>query len=136
MAENDGTVIDRFYAGLASGDLDTSLACLSADARIWHCFDGIAQDRQSSLAGWQDLVANFPCRAFGDIRRHSIPGGFVQQMMMTVRTASGAGFGWPICVVIKVADGLITRIDEYIDRAGRFELAAESDIATPGLEKS
>lgn len=133
MLVSDGAVIDRFYEGLATGDLDMSLACLSADARIWHCFDGIAQDRESSLAGWQELVANFPGRVFSDVRRHAIAGGFVQQMMMTVRTASGASFGWAICVVIRVEDGLIKRIDEYIDRAGRFDVAEGAAIATPGL---
>jgi len=133
MAYIEDAVIDRFYAGLASGNLEESLACLSLDARIWHCFDGIAQDRASSLAGWQDLAANFTGRAFVDVRRHAIGGGFVQQMMMNVQTASGACFGWPICAVIQVKDGLITRIDEYIDRAGRLAVADILSGATPGF---
>ena len=133
MADSQGAVVDRFYGGLASGNLDESLACLAPEARIWHCFDGIAQDRKCSFAGWQDLVANFPSRAFVDIRRHAVAGGFVQQMMMTVRTASGESVGWPICVVIMLKDGLIVRIDEYIDRAGRFDVTNACAEATPGL---
>ena len=29
--------------------------------------------------------------------------------------------GWPVCIVVEIRDGLIARIDEYIDRAGWFE---------------
>lgn len=133
MYNSDEAVLDRFFASLASGDLDLALACLTPDARIWHCFDGVALEREASLAGWNDLVIGFPERAFVDVRRHPIPGGFVQQHMMTGRTANGAIFAWPICVVVRISDGLIARIDEYIDRAGRFELMDLSAAVTPGL---
>jgi len=133
MPDQDGAIIDRFYAGLASGDLDDCLACMTPDARVWHCFDGVAQDRASSVEGWQALVAGFPVRKFVGARRHPIPGGFMQQHMMIARTATGAQIGWPICVVITLQHGLIARIDEYIDRAGRFEIADMDNAATPGL---
>lgn len=133
MDSSQGAIIDRFYAGLASGNLEGSLACLTSDARIWHCFDGLAQGREESLAGWHDLVAGFPERAFVDVCRHAIPGGFVQQHMMTGRTAAGDLIGWPICVIVRIEDGLIARIEEYIDRAGRFAVDDLRAARTPGL---
>ena len=133
MDDDDGAIVDRFYAGLASGNLDAALACLTPDVRVWHSFDGIAQDRESSLAGWRGLVAAFPERAFVDVRRHRVPGGFVQQQLMTGRTAAGELVGWPVCVMITLRDGLISRIDEYIDRAGSFAVADLHGAKTPGL---
>lgn len=132
MSHPDEAVIDRFYAGLASGDLDEALACMTPDACVWHSFDGIAQDRAASLESWRGLIANFAERSFVDVRRHRIRGGFVQQQMMTVRTTQGAVLGWATCVIVWLQDGLIARIDEYIDRAGRFDLMTLEGV-TPGL---
>ena len=133
MTEPDGSVIDRFYGAPASGHLADALGCLTPDARVWHCFDGIAHDRDSSLEGWKALLAAFPQRAFVDVRRHPIPGGFVQQQMMTGCSVSGALVAWPVCVVIMLQDGQISRIDEYIDRAGKFTITDLHSDTTPGL---
>jgi len=133
MSELDGTVIDRFYAGLASGDLDAALACTTPDMRTWHCFDGIVQDREQCLVGWRSMVENLPERAFVDVRRHAIPGGFVQQHMMAAKTSAGTIMAWPVCMLIWLENGLIARIDEYIDRAGRFTMADLHAATTPGL---
>ena len=133
MQTQDGAIVDRLFGALASGDLDAALACLTPDARVWHSFDGIAQDRTEALAGWQALVANFPERAFVDVRRHAISGGFVQQQLLVCRTASGQTMAWPVCVVIRLEDGLIARVDEYIDRAGKFAVEDLQRAVTPGL---
>lgn len=133
MPDCDGAIIDRFYGALGSGDLDAALACLTSHAQVWHSFDGHVSDRQQSLEGWRALLAGFPERAFVDVRRHAISSGFVQQHMMTARTLDGALVGWPICVFVEVTDGLISRIDEYIDRAGRLKVADLHEAKTPGL---
>ena len=133
MQIEDEAIVDRFFGGLASGDLGACLACLAPNARIWHSFDGLAQDSAESFIGWQALVANFPERAIVDIRRHAIAGGFVQQHLMTCRTAAGKAIGWPVCVVIRLENGLIARIDEYIDRAGKFDFEDPQQAKTPGL---
>jgi hypothetical protein len=133
MSVAEGEIIDRMYGELARGNLEEALACLTPDARIWHCFDGIAQDRPAILAGWQALLAGFPEFAFVDVRRHAITGGFVQQQMMTARTASGDLISWAICLVVRLENGLIARVEEYIDRAGRFSVADLHSTATPGL---
>ena len=133
MSDQDGAIVDRLFGALADGDLDAALACLSPDARVWHSFDGIAQDRAGIVEGWQGLIGNFPERAFVDVRRRAIAGGFVQQHLMAARSAAGAMIAWPICVVVQVEGGLIRRVDKYIDRAGRFAVASIADAVTPGL---
>lgn len=133
LSEEDAGNTDRFFAALAGGDLDQALDCLSPDARIWHSFDGIAQDRSAAKLGWRALVSGFEERAFVDVRRIPFPGGLVQQHMMIVRTASGKRMGWPCCVILKFENGLICRIEEYLDRAGKLEVADVDEPATPGL---
>ena len=128
-----GEIIDRRYGALASCDLDSAMACLAPDARVWHCFDGIAQDRAGILAGWRDLLAAFSKFAFVDVRRQKTTEGFIQQQMMTALTASGEMIAWPICLVVRLENGLIARIDEYIDRAGRFSVGDMHSAITPGL---
>lgn len=133
MADQSGAIIDTLFGALGSGDLDTALACLGPNATVWHSFDGISMDREAARAGWQDLVAGFPERAFVDVRRQAIPGGFVQQHMMAARTPAGNLIAWPVCVIVRVENGLISRIEEYIDRAGRFAVDDLRGAKTPGL---
>lgn len=125
-------VIDRFFAALASGDLAGAGDCLAHDARVWHGFDGIAQDRASILAAFGELIAQFPERGIADVRRQPTPSGYVQQHLFVVRSQSGQRIAWPVCVVVQVVDGRITRLDEYIDRAGSFD-PGEGALVTPGM---
>jgi ketosteroid isomerase-like protein len=119
-ADPAGAIVDRLFDALARGDVAAALACCTPQARIWHSFDRIAQDRDAAKAGWEAFIAGFPERAFTDVRRSAIPGGFVQQHTMAVKTAAGARIAWPVCLVVEVEGGLIARIEEYMDRAGRY----------------
>jgi hypothetical protein len=51
---------------------------------------------------------------------------------MVVRTAAGDRMAWPLCLFVTLRDGLVSRMDEYIDRAGRY-VPADGDTSTPGL---
>lgn len=50
--------------------------------------------------------------------------------LQVARNADGVRRAWAVCLVISVENGLITRIDEYIDRAGSLTGDLET---TPGL---
>ena len=128
----DVNALDRLFNGLASGNLEECRAALASDAVVWHGFDGIPQDRESILASFANLCAAFPERRFADIRRQPTPTGFVQQHVMAVRSADGTARAWPVCVVVRTKDGVITRVDEYIDRAGSFT-PADGPLITPGF---
>lgn len=128
-----GEVIDRLFGALAGGDVEAAVACFADGAKVWHCFDCIAHDKPAMREQWQVLVANFPERDFVDVRRQPIPGGFVQQHVMTATTASDARKAWPTCIVVRVENGLIARLDEYIDRAGAFDPGADGLTRTPGF---
>jgi ketosteroid isomerase-like protein len=115
------TVIDRMYAALVAGDVAGACGCYTVDAVIWHGFDRVGMTRDEAAQSWAAMTAHFPERRVSDVRRQPTPTGFVQQLNWHARTHEGKWMGWPVCIVVEIRDGLIARIDEYIDRAGWFE---------------
>jgi hypothetical protein len=124
--------IDRMFDGLAAGDLAAARAACAPDARIWHSFDRIAHDLDSIERDWAGLIAATEARGITDIRRRPTPDGFVQQHLFWILPKGGTRKIWPVCVVVRIEDGLIVRLDEYIDRAGAY-MSDEEPLATPGF---
>ncbi|TVV76715.1 nuclear transport factor 2 family protein [Sphingomonas solaris] len=124
--------IDRMYDAFATGDVDTIRACFTPDARVWHSFDGDAQDVATAAQAWEALFAHSQERTVGDIRRQATADGFVQQHMFALRLPSGERKAWAVCIVVRIENGLIARLDEYIDRAGALPVG-EGTLATPGF---
>lgn len=125
------TPVDRLYDALARGDTAGARACCTPDARFWHCFDGEAQDLDTAVRGWEQLIAHSAARGIEDVRRRPLDDGFVQQHMFAMTTAAGARKGWAVCLVVRLDGDLIARVDEYMDRAGSF--APAEGAPTPGL---
>ncbi|MEY2920716.1 MAG: hypothetical protein RL261_2021, partial [Pseudomonadota bacterium] len=51
------------------------------------------------------------------VRRELIPGGWLQQHILEARLANGREMKMFACCVITLKDGLIQRIEEYLDPA-------------------
>jgi ketosteroid isomerase-like protein len=133
---NDPAVIGRMYSALARGDVADARACCTPDAMVWHSFDRIALNLDETVQGWEQLVAGFPERGFADVRLSPTSDGWVVRQLMVGKTAAGVRVAWPLCAFITLRDGLITRLDEYIDRAGSYVLGDDAplaDLTTPGL---
>lgn len=127
-----GDLMDRFYAALEAGDIEAAKACCSSDCEFWHNFDAIAQNLDDAGRGWAGMVAMFPERRAVDVRRAEIPGGIVQRHLFVLGDKDGQRKAKPACLFVRVANSLITRVDEYIDLAGSLSL--EQDVVhTPGL---
>jgi hypothetical protein len=131
-AAGTAAVLDRLYEALARGDVAGARSCVTDDLVVWHSFDQRAVGPGAVVTAWEQLVDGFVERSFVDVRRSPVPGGWVQRHTMVCTTASGARTAWPLCLFVTLRDGLVARMDEYIDRAGRFEPAA-GDPTTPGL---
>lgn len=129
---SDGAVIDQLLNALGAGDIEAVRACCTEDVVFWHCFDQLAQDFNDAARGFEQFFAGFPERLFVDARRAAIPGGFMQQHLMVGTTPSGKRLGWPICVIVRLRGGLISRYEEYIDRSGSYPVT-DGDFATRGL---
>ncbi len=115
MSNDD--VAEQLFAAIENGDVGTVRDLYSPDAVIWHNTDGREQSADQNLATLMWVVENLAERRYEDVRRSVTDRGFVQQHMMRWTKADGTRAELPACIVATCADGLITRIDEYLDSA-------------------
>lgn len=108
---------DRFVGAIQSGDTDTVRACYAPDAKLWHNTDGIEQtvDQNMKVLDW--FIRKLPDRNYRVLRREVLPDGFLQQHVLEATLPDGRPFKMSACCVIRMKDGVISRLDEYLDSA-------------------
>ncbi|WP_397400804.1 nuclear transport factor 2 family protein [Phenylobacterium sp.] len=108
----------RYMAAVQAGDTEAVRACYAPDAKLWHNTDGIEQtvEENMKLLGW--MIRMIPDRNYRILRREALADGFVQQHVLEASLPNGGG-PWTMdaCAVVRVQDGVITRLDEYVDSA-------------------
>ena len=124
---------DRFFDAIEQHDYDALESCYAPEAVVWHSHDMLYQPRADNLAMLKKGMESGGKTRFKDRRVRAFEGGFVQQHTIHVTRADGfviqytlngvmktghQGALW-LCIVGKVEDGKITRIDEYMD-SGKF----------------
>ncbi|MDQ3601921.1 MAG: nuclear transport factor 2 family protein [Actinomycetota bacterium] len=111
-------VADRLFSAIEAGDVDAIRMVYSPDVVVWHNVDEQVEDRDANLAtlGW--VIHNLPGLRYTAIRRQATDDGFVQQHVIVATNRAGREVALPACIVATVRDGLITRIDEYLDSVG------------------
>jgi ketosteroid isomerase-like protein len=121
----DGSVsaADAIFKAIEAGDIEGVRDVYAPDAVIWHNFDQVEQSVEDNLRvlGW--MVHTFAERSYEEVVRHEWDEGFVQQHVLRLTKQDGTKVELPCCIVAKVADGKITRIDEYLDSAQAAALA-------------
>lgn len=110
------TLATKFFAAIQAGDIETVAATYSDDAVIWHNYDQIEQHKADNLRTLQYVIATVQGRSYDDVRRTVLDDGFVQQHVLR-GTAPGGPLEVPAMLRVWVADGRITRLDEYLDTA-------------------
>jgi ketosteroid isomerase-like protein len=115
-------IADRFVGAIQAGDADAVRACYAPDARIWHNNDGLEQTVDQNLRVLAWFVRTLPDRKYRVIRREALPDGFLQQHLLEATLPDGTAWAMDACVVVRMKDGLIVRLDEYIDSAKAAEL--------------
>ena len=108
---------NRFLSALERGDPNEVRAFYTSDALIWHNFDDVAQtvDENLKLLGW--MSRKLPQRHYRVVRREILPDGWFQQHVLEATLTDGSPFRMLACCVITMRDGLISRLDEYLDPA-------------------
>jgi ketosteroid isomerase-like protein len=108
----------RFFDCVEAGDIDGLVACYADDAKIWHNTDGLEQSPADNARTLRGFVAAISNRIYDDRRLAVFDGGFVHQHMLRgIRVSDGGQVALPACIVCRVKDGKITRLDEYFDSA-------------------
>lgn len=114
----------RFLGAIERGDIETVRASYHPDAKVWHNNDGIEQsvDDNLKVLGW--MARTLATRHYRVIRLEALPDGFFQQHVLETTLPNGRTWNLDACVVVRVVDGLVVRLDEYLDSAKIAELTA------------
>ena len=107
----------RLFAAIERRDIESVDACYASDIEVWHSPTRETQTREESLRllGW--LAKRCTEWRYQEVRREIFEDGFVQQHVLHTRNALGAAVEIPVCLVARVRDDRIVRIEEYLDGA-------------------
>ncbi len=113
---------ERFVDAIEGGDVEAVRACYAPDAKIWHNNDGLEQtvDQNIKVLNW--FMRKLPNRKYRIVRREALSDGFLQQHVLEATLPDGRPFKMSACCVIRMQDGVITRLDEYFDSAEAAQL--------------
>ena len=112
-----------FVGAIQSGDAETVRACYAPNAEIWHNNDGKVQtvDQNMKVLGW--FMRVLKDRNYRVTRLVALPDGFLQQHVLEATLPDGTPWKLDACVIVKMENGLITRLDEYLDSGQTAALA-------------
>ena len=116
------SVLGRLISAIEDGDFAAAEACYHPDVVVWHNHDRQTQTRAENLATLRQFVGATTARRYTDIRRQRIDGddgsdGVVEQHVLVATLHDGRVIELAACLICDVADGRITRLDEYFDAA-------------------
>jgi len=108
---------ERYMQAVSDCDIDAVRDIYAPDARIWHNFDQALQSVDDNIKTLQWMHGKLSELEYDIVRREPIPGGFYQQHVLRGKLASGAEFAMPACAIVKIENGKIVSLDEYLDTA-------------------
>lgn len=107
---------ERYVAAMEVGDGPAFATLFAPGATVWLSYAAAEMPAEANAALLTQLFDQaIQAFAFDDIRWSRTARGFVQQHRLRIRATSGAVFETGACVVVDVADGLITHTAEYVD---------------------
>jgi ketosteroid isomerase-like protein len=131
MTQNDADELaTQFYHALTSGDTATCGRLFGGDAVVWHNYDLAEKSPAEALAPVAAMSAYAP--RFELVERVMVPGGWVQQHRFHFLFPDGDTRVLAALQRVHIRDGLIVRVDEYMDTAqlGAIIQKAQSSSST------
>ena len=117
-------VAEQLFAAIMAGDVEAVRSVYAPDVRVWHNFDGIEQTADENLRVLTWLVRKVKNLRYEEVRRYATPEGFAQQHVLRGTAPNGSELEVPAAMFCTVADGKITRLEEYLDTAQTAVLQA------------
>lgn len=111
-----------FMTALEGDETEAARKHLDPAAGIWHNFDAHTQTVDENMALFEWMRRKARNRRYEITRLEEIEGGYLQQHILRMENQAGEELVLHACVVVSVADGLITRIEEYLDPAPTSKL--------------
>ncbi|MGA0605185.1 nuclear transport factor 2 family protein [Phenylobacterium sp. VNQ135] len=107
----------RFFDAIEQGDVETVKSSYTPDVEIWHNFDDLIQTREQNVETLKGMVGRISDRLYDNRRLEVFADGFVQQHVLRGTRKDGKRVSLPAAIIVKLRDGKIARLDEYIDSA-------------------
>jgi ketosteroid isomerase-like protein len=104
-----------FFDAYQDGRTDVLREIMSDDCIVWHNVFGKETTRDDNLAAYPTSYNGQRRRLYNDRQINAFEDGFVIQYSLNGVMHNGHKGSMPICIVGRVRDGKITRIDEYMD---------------------
>lgn len=130
MTEEPVQTVVRFFAAIEAGDIETVRAIYSPDALIWHNDDLIEQPVDDNLKILAGLHRAVPDLRYDVIRRAVTDDGVIQQHVLRGSLPGGQQVELHAAMYLRVKDGHVTRIEEYLDSAKRSTIRAAREAVT------
>jgi ketosteroid isomerase-like protein len=112
------SVADRLFTAIEAGDVAAVAAMWSDDVTVWHSGDKRPAEKARAMRVIDWFVSASADRHYEILDRQFFAGGFVQQHVLSGKARDGTPYSLRVGIIIRVGpDGLITRIDEYLDPA-------------------
>ena len=108
---------ERFMEALNGTDAARVRTFYTDDATCWHNFDDVDQAIEDNMKLFEWMVRKAPQRHYRVLRRDLVPGGWFQQHVLEAQLPNGKQLKLLACCVITLRDGLIQRVEEYVDPA-------------------
>jgi ketosteroid isomerase-like protein len=115
--QDTAAIANALSDAIETGDVARLRTLYAPDVEIWHNTDGVIQTLDENLTVVVEFFRQVGERRFENRKLGVFPGGFVQQHQVTGVRGDGRRVGFEACIVCRVADGRITRLDEYFDSA-------------------
>jgi ketosteroid isomerase-like protein len=106
---------ERFVDAVMHVDVDRLRACLAPDAVFWVNIGPSEFTLEQRLAVLELEGQHLAEHSAEDVRVTTTEHGFVAQLVSVGTTTGGESLRVEVCLVAKVHEGLVTRVDEYAD---------------------
>jgi ketosteroid isomerase-like protein len=104
------------HVALETGRVDNLAPLLADDAVVWHNSDRRALTKDQALPRIGGAARVAQAVHVEVVNRQETPDGFVEQIVLRGTVGvNGSPLELHNCLVVSLRDGLVTRIDEYVD---------------------
>lgn len=127
-------VADALFEAIENGDFAATEALYAPDISVWHNFSRAVQDKATNLEVLRQSRKAYEMSY--SIKDRIVDGDrIIQQHILTTRLPDGQTFILPAAIFITVRNGLITRIEEYLDsgQVNAMRAAAGRELLTPNV---
>lgn len=116
----------QFIKAASARDVDALRKIYSDDMLVWMNVTGNVRTAEQHLSTYRANTAMFLELRYENVSIFPFEGGYAQQHEIAAELGDGRTLRFPCCLVVRIRDGLIVRIDEYFDSKVMTDLSPKS----------